>query len=72
MEREKALESILGVSPQTSNSRHPSHLGWLPKEVTEDDLAILRGFMDTIGRTIAGSTVQADEREDLVALDRID
>jgi hypothetical protein len=67
MEREVALEAILGVS--TRADRHMNSFRWFPREATEDDLAILRTFMDVVGKTIVGSGARAEHMEDLVALE---
>jgi hypothetical protein len=67
MEREVALEAILGVS--TRADRQSNVFRWFPHEATEDDLAILRTFMDVVGKTINDSDARTDQMEDLVALE---
>lgn len=67
MEREAALEAVLGVSMRAD--RQSNAFRWFPREATEDDLAVLRTFMDAVGKTIIDSGARTEQMEDLVALE---
>jgi len=59
VEREASLEAILGVT--TRADRHTNASRQFPREVTEDGLAILRTFMDVVGKATISSGARAEQ-----------
>lgn len=69
LERERALEAILGVESGERSRPSKGSLSWMPQEVDEEEFVVLRSFVDKLGKLMATNDVQAGSLDGTLALE---